>query len=153
MHELKTPAVLDIVGKPDHRLLAYLRMLELMVREFQLESHVTFHGEVSTAALAERYAAASAFVSTSEHEGFCVPIVEAMAFGVPVVALATTAVPETVGEAGVLWEERDPRRFALAIQRLLTQPHERQWLGKLGRQRYEEQFANAIIESRMLAAL
>ncbi|MEP7216980.1 MAG: glycosyltransferase [Anaerolineaceae bacterium] len=153
VHELGTPAVLDIVGKPDHRLLAYLRMLELMVREFGLESHVSFRGEVSSAALAERYAEASVFVSTSEHEGFCVPIVEAMAFGVPVVALGTTAVPETVGEAGIVWEERDPRRFALAIQRLLRQPQEREWLGSLGRKRYEERYSNAIIESRMLAAL
>jgi glycosyltransferase involved in cell wall biosynthesis len=153
VHELGTPAILDIVGKPDHRLLAYLRMLELMVREFRLEAHVSFHGEVTAAALAERYAEASVFVSTSEHEGFCVPIVEAMAFGVPVVALGTTAVPETVGEAGIVWEERDPRRFALAIQRLLREPREREWLGTLGRKRYEERYANTIIESRMLAAL
>lgn len=153
VHELGTPAVLDIVGKPDHRLLAYLRMLELMVKEYGLESHVSFHGEVPAATLADRYAGASVFLSASEHEGFCVPIVEAMAFGVPVVALGTTAVPETVGEAGIVWDERDPRRFAVTIQRLLREPQEREWLGKLGRKRYEERFANAIIESRMIAAL
>jgi len=153
VHELKTPAVLDIVGKPDHRLLAYLRMLELMVAEFRLESHVSFRGEVPSRELAEIYAGASAFVSASEHEGFCVPIVEAMAFAVPVVALGTTAIPETVGDAGIVWEERDPRRFALALQRLIRSPEERRWLGNLGRQRYEGLYSNAIIEARLAATL
>lgn len=153
VHDLGVQAVLDIVGKPDHRLLAYLRMLELMVREFRLERHVSFHGEIPGEALAERYAQASVFVSTSEHEGFCVPIVEAMAFGVPVLALGVAAVPETVGDAGLLWEERDPRRFGLAIQRLLASESERRWLGERGRARYLERFANARIEERLVAAL
>src|SRR6185436_14842987 len=43
--ELRTPVVLDVVGKPDHRLLAYLRTLELMVREFGIEANVSLHGE------------------------------------------------------------------------------------------------------------
>jgi glycosyltransferase involved in cell wall biosynthesis len=153
VHDLRTPAILDIVGKPDSRLLAYLRMLELMVAEFALEPWVRFHGEVATEALAARYGEASAFLCASEHEGFCVPLVEAMAFGVPVVALATTAVPETVGEAGLVWEERDPRRFALSIQRLLREPGERRWLGEMGRARFEGHFANGILEARLRAAV
>ena len=61
-------------------------------------------GEASAADLATRYASSAAFVCTSDHEGFCVPVVEAMAFGLPVVALGTTAVPETVGDAGITVE-------------------------------------------------
>ena len=146
VHELRTPVVLDVVGKPDHRLLAYLRTLELMVREFGIEAHVSLRGEVSGEALARMYAEASVFVSASEHEGFCVPIVEAMAFGVPVVALGTTAVPETVGDAGLVWSERDPRRFAVGIQRILRNPAEREWLGELGRRRFAERYATPMIE-------
>ena len=153
VHDLRTPVVLDIVGKPDHRLLAYLRMLELMVREFRLEPFVSFHGEIDSRALAGRYAEAAVFVCASEHEGFCVPIVEAMAFGVPIVALSTTAVPETVGDAGIVWDERDPRRFAVTIQRLLNTPAERQWLGEQGRRRYAAKFANLIIERQLVAAV
>ncbi len=153
VHDLRTTVVLDIVGKPDSRLLAYLRMLEMMVREFDLEQHVSFHGEVATQALAERYSEAAAFLCASEHEGFCVPVIEAMAFGVPVVALGTTAVPETVGDAGIVWNERDPRRFAVTIKRLLDAPEEGRWLGGLGRARFEERFANAKLEARMAAAL
>jgi glycosyltransferase involved in cell wall biosynthesis len=153
VHTLATPARLDIVGKPDPRLLAYGRVLELMVRELGLDSFVTFHGEVAPEALARRYAQAAVFVLASEHEGFCVPLVEAMAFGVPVVALATTAVPETLGEAGIAWEERDPRRFAVSIQRLLREQAEREWLGAQGLGRYEASFTNRAIEDRMMAEL
>jgi glycosyltransferase involved in cell wall biosynthesis len=151
VHHLGTPARLDIVGKPDHRLVAYLRMLQLMVRELRLEPYVTFHGEIAPAALAERYASASVFLGASEHEGFCVPIVEAMAFGVPVVALGTTAVPETVGDAGIVWNERDPRRFAVTILELLDAPERAAWLAEQGRRRYAASFANAIVEARMRA--
>jgi len=153
VHSLGTDAMLDIVGKPDHRLTAYLRVLQLMVRESGLESRVTFHGEIPPEALARRYAQASIFLSGSEHEGFCVPVVEAMAFGVPIVALGTTAVPETVGEAGIVWNERDPRRYAVAIQQLLAMPAEREWLASEGRRRYADSFSNARTEERMMAAL
>ena len=153
VHELATPVHLDIVGKPDHRLLGYLRLLEVMVRELRIESYVTFHGEVSAEALSAHYARASVFLSGSEHEGFCVPVVEAMAFGVPVVALATTAIPETVGDAGIVWEERDPRRFAVTVQRLLCDTEAHRWLAERGRERYAERFSNAATERRMMEAL
>lgn len=153
VQELATPVMLDIVGKPDNRMVSYLRLLALMVREYGLEGHVTFHGEVTSAQLAERYAAATAFVMASEHEGFCVPIIEAMAFGVPVVALGTTAVPETVGEAGIVWEERDPRRFAVSLQRLIHGEAERAMLSAAGGARYAAVYSNARVEARMSSAL
>jgi glycosyltransferase involved in cell wall biosynthesis len=153
VHDLGVKAMLDVVGKPDHRMLAYMRSLALMVREFKLEAHVTFHGEIDSPALASLYASASAFLCTSEHEGFCVPLVEAMAFGVPIVALATTAVPETVGDAGVVWEARDPRVFALTLQRLLASDEERAWLAAQGRKRYAERFTNAAIGAQLAAML
>jgi glycosyltransferase involved in cell wall biosynthesis len=128
-------------------------MLELMVREFGLEENVRFHGEIDAPSLAAHYARATAFVCASEHEGFCVPLVEAMAFGVPVVALGTTAVPETVGEAGIVWDERDPRRFAVTLKRLIDNPAEREWLGAQGRARYAAAYANAIIEAKVVAAI
>jgi glycosyltransferase involved in cell wall biosynthesis len=153
VHDLGVPAVLDIVGKPDHRLIAYLRNLELIVREYALEPYVAFHGEIGNRTLAERYASASVFVSGSEHEGFCVPLVEAMAFGVPIVALGTTAVPETVGDAGLVWQERDPRRFALSIAELLRDAGQREALIQAGKRRYAEHFEPGGIATRFAAAL
>ena len=59
------------------------------------------------------------YVSASDHEGFCVPVVEAMGHGVPVVAYAAAAVPETVGGAGLLLDSKQPLRFAAAVARVL----------------------------------
>ena len=53
------------------------------------------------------YRTASAYVSLSEHEGFCVPLLEAMATDVPVLAYASTAVPETLGGAGIAFSPKD----------------------------------------------
>jgi L-malate glycosyltransferase len=69
---------------------------------------VSFLGHVSDAELAACYRAADLFVCMSRHEGFCVPLLEAFSFGVPVVALARAAVPDTCGEAAVLVDEDDP---------------------------------------------
>ena len=53
----------------------------------------------------------------------------------------------------VVWEERDPRLFAVTIQKLLASPEERRWLGEQGRRRFEEHFSNATIEGQLAAAL
>jgi glycosyltransferase involved in cell wall biosynthesis len=62
---------------------------------------------VPDAELAAYYRNAHAYVSLSEHEGFCAPLVEAMAMDVPVLAFADTAVPETLGGAGVAFRPKD----------------------------------------------
>ncbi len=69
---------------------------------------VTLTGGVSPAELAAYYRAADVFVVCSEHEGFCVPLLEAMHHGVPIVAFASTAVPETLGDAGPAARRQGP---------------------------------------------
>ena len=59
-------------------------------------------GSVPVAVLRAYYEKADVFVTASDHEGFCVPLLEAMSFDVPVVARATSAIPETLGGAGIL---------------------------------------------------
>ena len=56
----------------------------------------------------------------SEHEGFCVPLVEAMGHGLPVVAYGVAAVPETVGDAGLVLPDKEPLRFAAAVHRVVA---------------------------------
>ncbi len=63
---------------------------------------IDFTGKVPDAQLRAYYRAADIFLCASEHEGFCIPIVEAMALNVPVIAYAEAAVPETMGGAGFL---------------------------------------------------
>jgi len=69
---------------------------------------VTIEGGISRERLAERYRQAHAFLCLSEHEGFCVPVLEALHFGVPVVARPAGAVPEVAGDAALLVGDEDP---------------------------------------------
>ncbi len=80
---------------------------------------VRFAGHASDATVASAYAGADVLVVTSEHEGFCVPVVEAMGAGLPVVAFDQGAVPEVLGGAGVLVPNKDPYALAAAIAALL----------------------------------
>ena len=82
------------------------------------------HGRArsSRPALEAYFRAADVFVSASDHEGFCVPVVEAMGHGVPVVAYGVAAVPETVGDAGLLLASKEPLRFAAAVHRVVSDP-------------------------------
>ncbi len=83
-------------------------------------SHVHFVGHVSDEELVAYYECADLFLCASEHEGFCVPIVEAFYKQVPVLAYAATAVPSTMDGAGVLFEERDPIHVATLMDELIS---------------------------------
>lgn len=120
-------ARLRLVGSPLGT--TYGPALEAFVHELGLDTAVIVTGSVGAAELEAHYRAADVFVCASEHEGFCVPIVEAMGHGVPVVAFAAAAVPETVGDAGIVLSTRDPVRFAAAVARVASDGELRQRLG------------------------
>jgi len=90
------------------------------VHDLGLDDAVTVTGSVSAAELEAYYRAADVFVCASDHEGFCVPLVEAMGHGVPVVANGVTAIPETVDDAGLVLPDKNPLRFAAAVHRVVT---------------------------------
>ena len=98
----------------------YERALRKFVAELGLADVVTFTGALSAAALAAHYAAADVFVTLSRHEGFCAPVLEAFHHGLPVVAVAEAALPETLDGAGVLVPDRAPETVATAVERVLT---------------------------------
>ncbi len=86
----------------------YYSMVRALIAEFQMPAdRFVFTGPVPDDDLAAYYRSASVYLSLSEHEGFCVPLLEAMAADVPVMAYASTAVPDTLGGAGVLFEPKD----------------------------------------------
>jgi glycosyltransferase involved in cell wall biosynthesis len=99
--------------------------------------------------LAAFYRWADAYVSLSEHEGFCVPLVEAMAADVPVLAYAAGAVPETLGGAGLLFEPKD---LELAAEMLGTLVYDRPVRDRVieGQRRRLADFAPARIERRLM---
>jgi glycosyltransferase involved in cell wall biosynthesis len=114
---------------------------------------VDFGGDrVSDRRLGDLYASAAVFATASEHEGFCVPLLEAMAFDVPVVASAEAAIPETVGDAGLLVAERDPLLWAEVLHRAISDPALRHSLIDAGRRRLPE-FSDSATERRLAAAL
>ncbi|HEX3646732.1 MAG TPA: glycosyltransferase [Vicinamibacterales bacterium] len=83
-------------------------------------SDVHFLGHVSDEELVAFYETADLFLCASEHEGFCVPIVEAFYKQVPVLAFAATAVPSTMDGAGILFEDRDPIQVAALIDAIIS---------------------------------
>jgi glycosyltransferase involved in cell wall biosynthesis len=129
-------ATLRIIGRPVTE--TYERALRRQVAELGLTEAVTFAGYASDAAVTDAYAWADVLAVTSEHEGFCVPVVEAMAAGLPVVAFDQGAVPEVLGGAGVLVTTRDPYALSRAIGELLADPTERRRVVEAGRRRLAE---------------
>ncbi|HEY3727189.1 MAG TPA: glycosyltransferase [Solirubrobacteraceae bacterium] len=81
---------------------------------------VTFEAELTAAELWRRYRAAHAFLCLSEHEGFCIPLLEAFHFGLPVIARDAGAVGEVVGDAGVLVDERDGPATVAELLRIVV---------------------------------
>ena len=117
--------------RPDSRLVVaggaagvetYQALLLAMADTMMLRN-AFFAGFLSPAELAACYATASAFVCMSDHEGFCAPLLEAMAWRVPVFAVAAGAVPETLDGAGVLFDrDTDEETIAETIGRVLHDP-------------------------------
>ena len=83
---------------------------------------VIFPGHIKFNEILAYYKLADVFLCMSEHEGFCVPLAEAMCFRVPIVARAAAAVPDTLDGSGVLLPDNDPVRAALAVDRLVRDP-------------------------------
>jgi glycosyltransferase involved in cell wall biosynthesis len=126
-------ATLLLIGKPATD--SYDAALHRYAAELGLAGAVQFGGHASDATVASAYAGADVLVVTSEHEGFCVPVVEAMAAGLPVVAFDQGAVPEVLGGAGVLVSDKDPYALAAAIAALLRDAPRRNAVVEAGRRR------------------
>jgi glycosyltransferase involved in cell wall biosynthesis len=123
---------------------SYLKALRGFIFELGLTDAVRITGDVSDAALAAYFAAADAYLSLSVHEGFGVPLIEAMAAGVPVVARAVGAVAETVGDAALLLQATEPLYVAAALHRVRTDAQLRRQLVDAGRQRLARYATDAI---------
>jgi L-malate glycosyltransferase len=92
-----------------------------------------FLGQLTENQLATLYRKASIFITASTHEGLCLPALEAMSFGIPVIARNAAALPDTIENAGLLLPENaGPELFAEAVGELLDNPHLHQRLAKQG---------------------
>ncbi len=100
----------------------YLAGCQKLAAELGVLDGVVFTGPVPQAELCSYYRVAAAYLSLSEHEGFCVPLLEAMHFGVPIVAYAGTGVPGTLGGAGLAVADKDFPTLAELLHRVVTEP-------------------------------
>jgi len=131
----------------------YYAQVRALIAEFKmLPDRFWFTGQVPDDDLAAFYRWADVYVSLSEHEGFCVPLLEAMAADVPVLAYAAGAVPETLGGAGVLFEPKD---LELAAEMLGTLVYDRPVRDRViaGQRHRLQDFSPARIEASLMRAL
>lgn len=101
---------------------SYSVALQQYIDSLGLHDAVELAGSVSAEALAAYYVGADVFVCLSQHEGFCVPLLESMHHRLPIVALGVTAVPETLADAGVVVPSPQPPLVAAAVHRVMSDP-------------------------------
>lgn len=119
LRRLSPEARLVLVGNMSFE--AYVDWQQQFARELGLDdSAVRFAGHVSQREMITYYRYADVYVSMSEHEGFGKPLIESMYFGLPVIAYGSTAVPDTMGDAGILFYEKHYESLAELVNLVLT---------------------------------
>lgn len=146
----ETDARLHLVGGSSPA--SYEDAVRRLAVELGVDDRVVIHGSLDDAALVALYRRCGVFVCASGHEGFGVPLIEAMAHGLPVVAVRSTAVPETVGGAALLVDEPDPLQIALAARRATHDTSVRDLLTSRGTARAAA-FDRRVTRARFRSAL
>lgn len=127
----------------------YSFSLKRLVEELDLVDVVHFTGCMADSEIKALYQHATCYLCMSEHEGFCLPVIEAMNFGCPVVAYASTALPDTVGNGGILVREKRHPEIAELIVEIHKNSELRKQLVDAGHRRVQElsteQFRPAVI--------
>ncbi len=123
---------LIIVGSGDAG--KYSSALKNYVEALNVED-VVFTGHISFKAILAFYKVADVFLCMSEHEGFCVPLVEAMFFDVPIIAYDSSAIADTLGGSGILIDDKDPVFVSMLIDRLVNDKELKEHILKKQRER------------------
>ncbi len=131
----KRPVHLVVVGTPKEN-----GGITRLIRRLGIGKYITFTGHISDAEFVRQYARAAMAVVASVYEGFGLPAGEAMACGVPVISTTGGALPEVVGDAGLLVPPADPAALARAISDFLDHPERAAELGSRGYQRVQQRF-------------
>ena len=111
-----------------------------LVRKLNLDGMVHFTGRLTHEELAQHYSAAQIAVVPSLYEGFGIPAAEAMACGTPIIATTGGALPEVVGDAGILVPPGNADALAVAIKQLLNDKKAQRQMSEAGRKRVREKF-------------
>jgi glycosyltransferase involved in cell wall biosynthesis len=143
---------LIFVGGLDRKLNKYFAELQYLTEKLGMRDNFLFMGRVSEGDLKSYYISAHVFLLMSEHEGFCVPILESQYFNVPIVAYKSTAVHETIGRNQLTMEKLDYEEFARAVYNILHDDRIKYFLVQNGKKNYLR-FAKSEIQSSFLDSL
>jgi glycosyltransferase involved in cell wall biosynthesis len=124
----------------------YLERLRADVERLGLRDAVTFTGSVPIESLVAYYRGGTALLTLSEHEGFCVPLLEAMRSDLPIVAHDAGAIPDTLGDAGILLKDKNADAVAEALERVVGDRELRRDLVAKGRARLAEFTPDRVAE-------
>ncbi|MCR4649502.1 MAG: glycosyltransferase [Lachnospiraceae bacterium] len=131
---------LRVIGKFIEEIEGYNDIVRQKIAEYGIEDNIEFIGEINDSTLMSYYLGSDVMLVCSEHEGFCVPVVEAQFFGLPVVALSKCAVPETIGKNQVLLDS-DVYRYAAAIKVITENEKYANCLEQNGIKNYKDRFS------------
>lgn len=135
---------LYVIGKPD----AEKYSMEIMnkVERLGIVGNIEFIGEINDSVLMAYYLGCDIYINVSDHEGFCVPIVEAQKFMLPIIAKDTSAVGETLGTHQILLGE-DVEEYVEEIHALMSDRNRREQLREWGYKNYQDRFSYEVIAS------
>jgi glycosyltransferase involved in cell wall biosynthesis len=127
----------------------YYHMVRRLVEELGLEESVIFTGQITDEQLMAYYMSASLFWSMSEHEGFCVPLVEAMWFDIPVLAYKCSAIPETLGSTGVMFTSKGDLVDVAGLARVLVRDEDLRRRIVMGQRKRRNVFRHQSVEKSL----
>lgn len=140
---------LHIIGKFDEGLSEYNDLIKGKIKQYGLSNNIEFIGEIDDSILLSYYLGCDVFVCASEHEGFCVPLIESQFFELPIIALESTAVGETLGLEQIVLTKSE-KEFASAFKILKDNLRYVRHLREQGKKNYEDRFAYEKIEKCFL---
>ncbi|KOP22920.1 hypothetical protein AMR41_28990 [Hapalosiphon sp. MRB220] len=161
LHSYKTRIsnniVLRIAGKGDEEISGYGFQIEKAINELDIAANIEFVGNLSQDNLNELFQTSHLYLCTSEHEGFCVPIIESQVVGLPIVAMDSSAVKETMGEGQLVLPkpstDEDYFLYARIIQEVCSNIDLRHTVIRNGYRNFRKRFTKEVIENKFINAI
>lgn len=132
------PFEFRLVGFTSRESILYRHELDWLISSYSLSENVRILEFASQEDLFREYSEADAFLCLSEHEGFCVPLLEAMYYDIPVAAFDAGAISETLGKSGILFKEKNYLLISSILEKILTDSEFRENILRSQRKRLEE---------------
>ena len=134
-----------------HKEDVYYNELSKMIEQ-QSSIEILLTGYVSDEELKAYYKVSKLFLCMSEHEGFCVPLIESMYYGLPIIAYNSTAIPGTLGNAGILMNTKDFKEVANMINKVILDEVYRNEIIEKQKKRYLD-FSYCNIRDKLMGSL